>query len=86
VSELLLLGLLSEGRMHGYQMNVMLSHFAGFIGEVKSGTSYNALRRLERDGFIKASIEREGKRPERKVYELTESGRDLFVQLLRENL
>jgi len=86
VSELLLLGLLSEGRMHGYQMNEMLSHFAGFIGEIKSGTAYNALRRLERDGFIEASIEREGKRPERKVYELTESGRDLFVQLLRENL
>jgi DNA-binding PadR family transcriptional regulator len=86
VSELLLLGLLNEGRMHGYQMNEILSHFAGFIGEVKSGTAYNALRRLERDGFIEASIEREGKRPERKVYELTESGRDLFMRLLRDNL
>lgn len=86
MSELLLLGLLSEGRRHGYQMNEMLSHFAGFIGEVKSGTAYNALRRLERDSFIEASIEREGKRPERKVYELTESGRDLFMRLLRENL
>jgi len=86
VSELLLLGLLNEGRMHGYQMNEILSHFAGFLGEVKSGTAYNALRRMERNGFIEASIEREGKRPERKVYELTESGRDLFMRLLRENL
>ena len=86
MSELLLLGLLNGERMHGYQMNEILSHFAGFIGEVKAGTAYNALRRLEKGGFIEASIEREGKRPERKVYDLTTSGRELFTKLLRENL
>lgn len=86
MSELLLLGLLNEGRMHGYQMNEIVSHFSGFVGEVKAGTAYNALRRLERDGFIEASIEREGKRPERKVYELTHSGHERFMRLLRENL
>ena len=86
MNQLLLLGLLTEGRMHGYQMNEMLSHLEGFIEEVKPGTAYNALRRLEGDGFIEASLEREGNRPERKVYELTSSGRELFLRQLRENL
>jgi len=86
MNQLLLLGLLTEGRMHGYQMNEILSHFEGFIEEVKPGTAYNALRRLEGDGFIEASLEREGNRPERKVYELTSSGRELFLRQLRENL
>ena len=86
MNQLLLLGLLTEGRMHGYQMNEILSHFEGFIEQVKPGTAYNALRRLESDGFIEASLEREGNRPERKVYDLTNSGRELFLKLLRENL
>lgn len=84
--ELLMLGLLMDGRMHGYRLNEYISTVMGLAAGVKRSTAYYTLERLERDGYVTQEIEREGRRPERRVYEITEAGRARFYALLRSQL
>ena len=86
VRQLLLLGILQEGKMHGYQLNEYISHTMGSYTDLKKPTAYYTLEKLEKDGYIQKELERQGKRPERHVYEITEKGRSCFVELLREHL
>lgn len=83
---LLVLGLLLSGRMHGYRLNELLEHSMGFYADLKKPTAYYTLKKLEEEGCVRYEVEREGNRPERRVYEITERGRELFFELLRENL
>jgi DNA-binding PadR family transcriptional regulator len=53
-----------------------------------SGTVYPALRRLERQGFVKArwekdSVARRKQRPARRNYELTEAGEAALAEALK---
>ena len=84
--ELLLLGLLMDGKMHGYQLNEHISHAMGMAAGIKKSTTYYTLGRLERDRQVMQQVEREGMRPERRVYEITEAGRARFFALLRSRL
>jgi DNA-binding PadR family transcriptional regulator len=85
-NELLLLGLLRLESMHGYQLNEFLDKRLGFVTDLKRSTAYYLLNKLEESGFITKEVEREGNRPERYVYELTETGRERFHDLLDANL
>ncbi len=84
--ELLLLGLLSGSAMHGYHVNEVIERRLPMISSIKPSTAYSVLDRLATRGFVTAAFERLGRRPERKVYSLTEAGRERFLSLLRENL
>lgn len=73
---LTVLCLLRERPMHPYEMQrlVRQRHKEDFL-DLKRGSLYHAIDRLVRDRFIEAeSTEREGRRPERTVYRLTEAG------------
>ena len=83
---LLLLGLLTGQRMHGYQLNEKVEHSLGFYTKLKKSTAYYTLEKLEKEGYVRHDVEREGNRPERRVYEITEEGRSQFFKLLRSNL
>ena len=49
------------------------------------GSIYFALGKLADEGFIKkVATEQEGNRPSRTIYQITESGADEFMRLLRE--
>jgi len=84
--ELLLLGLLSGSAMHGYQLNEIIEQRLPMLSKLKPSTAYSALDRLAAQGLAEATVERVGRRPERKVYGLTPAGRERFLDLLRENL
>jgi DNA-binding PadR family transcriptional regulator len=84
--ELLLLGLLSGSAMHGYQLNEIIDKRLSGLSSLKPSTAYSALDRLAGRGLVSVSYERVGRRPERKVYALTGSGRERFLELLRANL
>jgi DNA-binding PadR family transcriptional regulator len=86
VQQLLILGVLHEGKMHGYKLNEYVSHAMGMYTDVKKSTLYYTMEKLEAGGYITKELEREGKRPERRVYEITETGRAYFLELLREHL
>ncbi|MBN1978118.1 MAG: PadR family transcriptional regulator [Anaerolineae bacterium] len=87
-AKLILLGLLQESPMHGYEVKQRIEHeaMAEWAG-VSYGAIYSALNKLARDGFVeKIGTEQVGKRPSRDVYRITESGRAEFLRLLRETL
>jgi DNA-binding PadR family transcriptional regulator len=75
---LAVLALLFERPMHPYEMGVILRqrHKEESI-KLRYGSLYTVIDSLLRRGFISArETGRDGKRPERTVYEITASGRD----------
>ena len=86
MKQLLLLGVLLSEDMHGYRLNEYIGHTMGLYTDLKKPTAYYALDKLEKDGYVQQEVEREGKRPERRVYQITEKGRSYFVDLLRRHL
>jgi len=84
--ELLLLGLLRRGDMHGYRLNEYVSGVLANCVDLKKATAYFLLDKMAERGWISVSEERAGNRPLRKVYRITVQGEAAFQSLLRENL
>lgn len=73
------LATLAQGSAHGYAVAQHLQQ-AG-IGPVKGGTLYPVLNRLETEGAV-TSVWREGQGgPGRKVFEITQAGRERLAQM-----
>lgn len=81
--KLLLLGLLRGQTLHGYRLVEYMSTGGAAIGK---SNAYRLLKVLEADGLIRAKTERDGKRPERHVYEVTAAGEALFRERLLHRL
>jgi DNA-binding PadR family transcriptional regulator len=84
--DLVLLGVLRQGAMHGYRIAEIVENELGGAVDLKRSTTYYLLERLARDGHLKRHRVPAGKRPTRYVYELTKQGNDRFFELLRLNL
>jgi DNA-binding PadR family transcriptional regulator len=76
------LELLLEKPMHPYEIaQVLRARNIEARANVKTGSLYHAVERLEAAGHIEVvDTQREGRRPERTVYGVTEAGRDAFVE------
>ena len=74
--------------VHGYFLRrELLTWHVDEWANIQPGSIYNALRSLERDGYITESgTEAEGKRPERTSYRMTKEGEVEFLRLLRHAL
>jgi DNA-binding PadR family transcriptional regulator len=84
--ELLLLGLLRQHHMHGYELHEFINRDLASCTDLKKPTAYYLLEKMAAKGWITETEEQEGSRPPRRVYHLTEAGENAFQQLLRENL
>jgi DNA-binding PadR family transcriptional regulator len=84
--ELVLLGLLSEDELYGYQINEMIETYLGTSINLTKPTAYRILHQFAENGLITFREEKEGNRPTRRVYKITRSGRDHFKDLLRQSL
>ena len=79
------LKLLDERPMHPYEMQQLIrERHLDDVLKLNSGSLYHAVERLVRVGLI-AYLEtnREGRRPERTVYTITDAGRETFQAWLR---
>jgi DNA-binding PadR family transcriptional regulator len=88
-TRLLVLGAVREtGPVHGYDLRrELLSWGAEEWANVTPGSVYNALKTLVREGMLEVvGTDRQGARPERTTYRITEDGEEDLWQLLRENL
>ncbi|MEF3303729.1 PadR family transcriptional regulator [Paenibacillus sp. GYB003] len=84
--ELFVLGELMTGEKHGYMLQDILKTAGGPFRQMSSGTLYPLLARLVDGGLIRLRQEEtEGGRL-RKVYAITEAGRDRFRRLMSEPL
>src|SRR5215470_7097387 len=85
---LAVLVLLFEKPMHPYEMaaTLRMRNKAGSI-KLRYGSLYTVIEGLQRDGLIQVKeTVREGRRPERTIFEITASGLDRMRAWLRELL
>jgi DNA-binding PadR family transcriptional regulator len=85
---LAVLELLHERPLHPYEMaQLMRERYVHMRVNVKAGSLYHTVERLHRNGFIEVvDTQRDGRRPERTVYGMTQAGLDEFNQRGRELL
>src|SRR5688500_6704785 len=81
-----ILSLLLDRPMHPYEMRVHLKERGhDQVIKLKGGSLYSTIDRLAAAGLIRAvETSREGRRPERTVYALTETGETEHLRWLRE--
>lgn len=84
--KLLLLGVLRDHEMHGYQLNEMLAESGELPVKLTRPNAYKLLSKMEQDGWITYREEQEGNRPPRRVYQITDTGESAFQQMLRDSL
>jgi DNA-binding PadR family transcriptional regulator len=74
--------------VHGYDVRRELAAWrADQWASIQSGSVYNQLRSLAKQGFIEvASVERDTSRPDRTLYRVTDDGEKEFRRLLEEVL
>lgn len=84
--ELLLLGLLRQEDMHGYQLHEFINSNMSSCVDLKKPTAYYLLEKMVEAGWINEIQEQAGNRPPRNVFQLTAEGALTFQRLLRENI
>jgi DNA-binding PadR family transcriptional regulator len=85
---LAVLALLAESPMHPYEMDMVMRSRGLTEGiKLRRSSLYTVIESLQRSGLIEpVETQREGKRPERTVYAITEAGRAKFAGWHRELL
>lgn len=83
--EYIILGSLTMQEMTGYEIKKLMSNSTAFFSNVSDGSLYPALKRAEDTGLVRSKELVENGRF-KKVYEITEEGRKVFVDWLREPL
>ncbi len=83
----LCLSILYNEDASGYDIRKMCTdeQFAYFV-EASYGSIYPALAKLEEDGLVTSRTEQQEGKPARKVYSITDAGRDVFAEQLAEPL
>jgi DNA-binding PadR family transcriptional regulator len=86
--KLAILGLLTEGDSHPYELRQNMKERAMHqYMKVQDGSLYYAIEQLKKAGLVDVvEVIREGNRPDKTVYRITEAGRAEFEKLLLEQL
>lgn len=83
-TSLLLLQLLEERDMYGYELVKELEKRSGNEFSVKEGTLYPALHKLEKQEYIECYWQEQEKGPARKYYRITDAGKDMLLEKTNE--
>lgn len=86
VTELVLLGLLAQRDMYGYEMSQELQTRSGGKFILQESSMYPTLYRLEDKGYITVTKQQVGRRRTRMYYHLEPSGRDYLQSSVTEYL
>lgn len=79
-----LLGLMTTGPTHGYDLKGRYDALFGSTRAIAFGQIYSTIARLIRDGLIETLGSEPGAGPDRKRYEVTAAGREHLATWLRE--
>ena len=82
VVEPLLLFIIDELPMHGYEIARELDRRSQGYFNLTASTIYSALRRLESRGLVLSSWQQVARKQKRRYYELTEKGRQILAEEL----
>lgn len=78
--EIIILSLLRHGPVHGYELKQRVRRIS--LNDLSNNSLYPALRRFEQRGLATVSIEAQDGRPPRKVYAITQAGREYFTSMI----
>src|SRR5262245_55174613 len=83
---LAILRLLHERPMHPYEMHqIVRDRGTDYVVKVRAGSLYHTVERIDGLGLIEqVEVGRDGRRPERTVYAITDVGRDEYMTNLRD--
>src|SRR5437588_6448845 len=80
-----ILGLLSQGEMHGYEIKRTLAERRmDWWADIQTGSIYAGLERLAAESLVTAGRVEQGGGPKRRRYRITAAGRKELTRLLRE--
>jgi len=82
--EQVLLGFLIQGPLHGYGLHERVEKELSKIWYMGISNIYGALKQLEQSGQIEYSLVPQEDRPPRKVYRITPTGEQSFMDWLRQ--
>lgn len=82
--EYILLGLIRDEPSHGYALYESLKNNSelSLIWQVKRSKLYYLLDKSENQGYLKSTPGSGGPYPERKIYQITPLGREVFIEWL----
>jgi DNA-binding PadR family transcriptional regulator len=80
----IILGFLMQQSMTGYELKKYFSLSFSFFSGLSYGSIYPALKRLESEGLISMEMQVQNGSPNRKVYTVTQRGREEFLASIRE--
>lgn len=83
--EIILLGLLKESPKHGYEIKKKIKDILSLSAGVDMKSIYYPLAVLEKNGLVLRRANKQGKRPQRFIYQLTPKGESRFSQLLTQS-
>ncbi|MDR2197138.1 MAG: PadR family transcriptional regulator [Coriobacteriales bacterium] len=87
VAECMVLGLLSQGYRYGHELDkVVEERRMRLWSKLTRETLYQALKRIEGKGWAVAATEKEGERPSRTTYTLTEKGQQSLRDMVADGL
>ncbi len=71
-----LLGFLNYQPMTGYELENFINASTGYFWHAKLSQIYTTLKQLEQGGYLSSKVEIQEGRPDRRVYTITETGRE----------
>lgn len=83
--ELCLGALLFFGDSTGYEIKQHFERTFSHFQTASYAAIYPALARLEKEGLVTCRVEAQQKRPDKKIYHLTEAGRRHFIEALHKS-
>lgn len=79
------LALLTQKPMYGYEMKESFEKMVSNHWQLNFGQVYTTLSRLERDKLVYMEEIQQSERPDKKVYHITEAGKEYLNNWLEEN-
>ena len=79
-TSLILLQLLAEKEMYGYELVKEMEKRSDYSLQVKEGTLYPALHKLVKQEYVKSFWKESEKGPARKYYQITVAGEQILEQ------
>jgi len=80
-----LLGLLGYESRTGYELTKIFENSLNYFWHAQFSQIYRELNRMEEKGWVTSQSVVQDKRPNKRVYSITEDGRKVFVEWLHEN-
>jgi DNA-binding PadR family transcriptional regulator len=78
----ILLGFLDYGQMTGYELKQTIDNSTGHFWHAHHSQIYTTLRQMEKDGLVTSEFANADDALRRRVYTLTESGRNVLIEWL----